>query len=105
MGVPILPEVLREDIKELFRKGYTRGAVSNFIRDEAQKYMSTEKELARCIASIEWRVTDKPKKRIGYPEKPDLKEFDGSTFRSVIDGLRRNTAKEKLVELGTEITM
>ena len=33
MGKPILPEVLREEIEELLRKGYTRKAVSKFVED------------------------------------------------------------------------
>lgn len=37
MGKPILPETIREDIKDLFRKGYTRDSVFQFERDEVLK--------------------------------------------------------------------
>jgi len=53
MATPILPEALREDIEELFRKGYTREAVFKFVRNEAQKNVDSDEQLNRCIIGIE----------------------------------------------------
>ena len=49
MAKPILPEVMREDIIELFRKGYTGEAVAKFVKVEAQKYVDTDKKLMKSI--------------------------------------------------------
>ena len=43
MSKTILPEVLREAIRELFEKGYTRDAILEFIKAEAQKYVESDK--------------------------------------------------------------
>ena len=73
MGKPILPEVLREEIKELLKKGYTREAVSKFVKKEAQDYVDSDEQLNRCIVSIERTINDIPEHRIGFPYPPNSK--------------------------------
>jgi len=103
MGKPILPELIREDIKELLRKGYTHEAVSKFVENEAKNYVKPEKQLERYIVSIERIAPEIPKKRIDYPEPPEPKEFDPKLFSSTIERLNRRTSLKKIEEKGAEI--
>jgi Holliday junction resolvase len=103
MAKPILPEVLREEIKELLQKGYTHDAVSKLIESEAKKYVNTSKQLGRCIISIERIVPVIPKNRIDYPDPPKSKEFDPKTFSNTIKSLNRRTPLKKIEEKGAEI--
>jgi len=103
MANPILPEVLREEIKELLRKGYTREAVSKFVENEAKKYVKHGKQLERCIVSIERIVPEIPRKRIDYPKSPEPKEFDPKQFSSTIKSLDRRTPLKKIEEKGAGI--
>jgi len=105
MGKPILPEVLREEIKELLEKGYTREAVSKFVENEAKIYVKTGEQLERCIISIERIVPEIPKKRIDYPESPKTKEFDPKLFSNTIKSLHRRTPFNEIEEKGVGIAI
>ena len=64
MSKPILPYDLRVKIMELDAQGYSTDEISAINRDEAEPYVSSEKQLRRCIASIKGQRTKgfKPKK-------------------------------------------
>ncbi|MBC8461197.1 MAG: hypothetical protein H8D67_24700, partial [Deltaproteobacteria bacterium] len=70
MAKTILPEVIRDAIKELVGKGYKRDAVLKLINAEAQKYVESDKQLMRCIVSIERTVPEILKKTKTYPTPP-----------------------------------
>ena len=72
MAKPILPEALRENIKELFGKGYTQDAVFRFVKGAAQKYVESGKQLNRCLVQIRSKVPVIPKKQIAYSIPPWL---------------------------------
>ena len=56
MAKPKLPEPVREQIKDLFRQGYSNQSVFRFVKDEAKSYVSSDQELSRCIRSVKGRV-------------------------------------------------
>jgi hypothetical protein len=84
MGKPILPETIKEDIKDLFRKGYTRDSVFQFKRDETKPYVSSDIQLKRCIMRIEQVVPDIPNRRIDFPLVPKSKPFDPKPYLKTI---------------------
>jgi hypothetical protein len=57
MGKAKLPKQLRDEIKDLFRKGYSSDRVYGMVIDKAKAYINSHDELAKCIASIEAKVT------------------------------------------------
>lgn len=64
MSKPILPYDLRVKIMELDAQGYLADEIVPLIWDEAEPYVSSEKQLRRCIAAIKGQRTKgyKPKK-------------------------------------------
>jgi hypothetical protein len=52
-----LPKELRDEIKELFRKGFSSDRVYGMVIDKAKAHINSHEELTKCIASIEAKVT------------------------------------------------
>ena len=52
-----LPKKLRDEIRELFRRGYSSDMIYGMVIDKAKKYVSSHEELSNCIASLEGKVT------------------------------------------------
>ena len=100
MGKPILPETIREDIKDLFRKGYTSDSVFQFERDEAQPYVNSTVQLKRCIMRIEQVVPDIPDGRIEFPVAPKSKQFDPKPYLKTIAGVTKNTPLKEIERIG-----
>jgi len=105
MANTILPEVIRETIKELFAKGYTRDTISIFVKAEAQKYVESDKQLMRCIVSIERIIPDIPKKAKAYPTTPKIQDFDPKPYSQIITKLNKRTPNKILEEQGTKIAV
>jgi hypothetical protein len=57
MAKPKLPKRLRDEIMELFRRGYTSDRIYGMVIDRAKHYVKSHEELSNCIASIEGKVT------------------------------------------------
>jgi hypothetical protein len=76
MAKPILPEALRETIKELFSKGYKHDAVFKFVEDVARKYVESEQQLNKCLIQLKNRVQNIPENLKEYPTAPDRRTFD-----------------------------
>ena len=103
MAKPILPEVIREDIKQLLKKGYTRDAVFEFIEDETANYVKSGKQLERCIVGIERIVPEIPERRIKCPEPPKSKEFDPILYKREIDNLKKGIPLKKIEKIGVKV--
>jgi len=103
MGKPILPETIREDIKELLRKGYTREAVAKFVKNEAQDYVDSDEQLNRCIVSIERTINDIPEHRIGLPVPPKSKIFDPKKYSRRLTTITKRSSIKKIDEIGVEV--
>jgi cytochrome c-type biogenesis protein CcmH/NrfF len=52
-----LPKQLRDEIKELLRKGYSSDRVYGMVIDKAKGYVNSHEELRNCITSLEGKVT------------------------------------------------
>jgi hypothetical protein len=52
-----LPKKLRDEIRELFRKGYSDDRIYGMVIDKAKNDVSSHEELAKCISSLEGKVT------------------------------------------------
>jgi hypothetical protein len=100
MGRSILPETIREEIIDLFRKGYTRDSVFQFERDEAQPYVNSDVQLKRCIGRIEQVVPDTPDVRIVFPVAPKSKPFDPKPYLKTIAGVTKNTPLKEIERVG-----
>ena len=105
MAKTILPEVIRDAIKELVGKGYKRDAVLKLINAEAQKYVESDKQLMRCIVSIERTVPEILKKTKTYPTPPAPKDFDPKPYLQILTKFNRHTPNRKIEEEGTKIAV
>ena len=103
MGKPILPESIREDIKILLMKGYSKEAVAKFVGKESQSYISSEKQLERCIVSIERIFPDIPKVRNDFPVVPRPKEFDPVPYSNILAGITKRTPLKEIEDRGARI--
>lgn len=99
----ILPEVMIEDIKELFRKGYTRDAAVKFVKREARRYVDSDKKLMKCISSIEKKIRDKPKEKIEFPKPPEIRKFDPKPYKRRLSKINEKTALEDLDQVGIKV--
>jgi hypothetical protein len=104
MARPVLPEILREDIKALLKKGYTQDAVFGFVKDSAGSFVNSDGQLKKCIARLEAVVSSHiPKKRIDFPIAPTSKEFNKKTFADVINPLNKKTPLKEIEKIGIKV--
>jgi hypothetical protein len=103
MSKPILPETIREDIIELFRKGYTRDSVFQLKRAEAEPYVNSDAQLKRCIIRIEQVAQDLPNRRIDFPAVPKSKPFDPKPYLKTIAGVTTKTPLKEIEKIGAMV--
>jgi hypothetical protein len=103
MARTILPETIREDIKSLLGKGYSKEAVHKFIQNAAQKYLSDNAQLMRCIVRIEQEVPNRPVKVIGFPAPPKSIKFDPIKYSIHTSNLTKSTSNKKIDEIGIKV--
>ena len=104
MAKPILPEILREEIKGLLKKGYTQEAVFGFVKDSAGSFVNSDKQLKRCISHIETVVSSSiPIKRINYPIPPQSKGFNKKNFADDINSLNKRTPLKEIEKVGIKV--
>ena len=104
MANPVLPEILRDDIKELLKKGYTQDAVFMFVKAGTDPYVKSDEQLKRCIARLEHAAESSiPEKRIDYPITPKAREFNKEKFAEIINPVNKNTPLKKIEKVGIKI--
>jgi hypothetical protein len=104
MANTVLPEILRNDIKELLKKGYTQPAVFMFVKAAANAFIDSDAQLKKCIAQLEAAVsTFIPRKRINYPLIPKPGYFDKKKYSDVINPLNKRTPLKRIEKAGVEV--
>lgn len=99
----ILPEAIRENIKFLLGKGYRREAVAKFTRDEAKKYVNSDRQLILCITRIEQTIRGIPNSKKAYPSTPETKYFDPNSYFEILSKIRKGLPTKKIEEKGAKI--
>lgn len=90
MPEPILPDDLRNRIRELFDKGHSTIEIFDFVIDESVKYVDSHEQLTRCISAIIRKRS--PEKQIGNSNQtdkqiPEIRHFDNSKYSHIIESL------------------
>ena len=104
-----LTEPVREKIKDLFRQGYSNQSVFRFVKGEARGYVSSDRELSRCISSLKGKVKrqtsvslDKPKE---VPHRPRAKEFNLLPHRKIMSKIHKDMPGKELERLCVDIAL
>jgi len=90
MPEPILPDDLRNRIRELSDKGHSTIEIFDFVIDESVKYVDSHEQLTRCISAIIRKRS--PEKQIGNSDQidkqiPEIRHFDNSKYSHIIESL------------------
>ena len=104
-----LTEPVREKIKDLFRQGYSNQSVFRFVRDEAKKYLQSDKELSRCISSLKGKVIRQSGVKIDklkeVPARPRPKEFNLLPHRKIVRKIHKDMPGKQLERLCGDIAL
>jgi hypothetical protein len=103
MAKTVLPKVLIEEITRLHNQGFSSMGIFDAIQNEAQKYVESDRQLARCISAIGGKATSKTVAAQATPEKvksiPLPRSFDATKYKDLISTLKEETDLKKIEEM------
>lgn len=90
MSNPVLPDNLRNRIRELSDKGHSTIEIFDFVIHESAKYVDSHEQLTRYISAITRRRS--PEKQIGNSDQtdrqiPEIRPFDNRKYSHIIKSL------------------
>lgn len=102
MRKTVLPKTLIEEISKLHNRGLSSMEIFDAIQEEAQEYVESDTQLARCISAIGGetiktvasQATPKKVKSIPLP-----KSFDAQKHQHLISTLKEETVLKKIEEM------
>lgn len=103
MANPKLPTHLGQRIKYLFREGHSNEQVFKIVFDEAMDYVDSDEELSRCIASLKGKTRVKSHIQKTKAPTPQIKDFDSSRYKDIINGLRKHMPEKQFEEACSDI--
>jgi hypothetical protein len=96
----VLPNTLIEEITKFHNQGLSSIEIFDSIQEEAQKYVTSGAQLARCISAIKRKATPKAIAHLVTPEKvrsiPLPKPFDASKYQDLISSLKEETDLKRI---------
>jgi len=90
MSKPILPDNLRNRIRELSDKGHSTIEIFDFVIADSAEYVATHEQLTRCISAIIRKRS--PEKHIENSVRidkriPEIRIFDNKKYSDIIESL------------------
>jgi hypothetical protein len=100
MGKTILPKTLIGEVTKLHNQGLSSMEIFDSVQEEAEKYVASEAQLARCISRITGRATSKKEELDATSKKvksiPLPKPFDSAKYKGQISSLNERTALKEI---------
>lgn len=100
MGKTVLPKILIEEITRLHNQGFSSIEIFDAIQEEAQEYVESDTQLARCISAIGGKATSRTVAAQATPKKvksiPLPKPFDATKYKDRISTLKEETDLKKI---------
>ena len=110
MGRTVLPKTLIEEITRLQNQGFSSIEIFDSIQQEAQRYVESDRQLARCIEAIGRKATLKiPDQKEIQKKKPVSiplpKTFNIQQYKGLISTLKKESFLKKFEEGCSPIVM